>query len=329
MAKQTGQKIKLLYLRSLLLEHTDESHILTMDDILYALKELGVSAERKGIYNDLQVLREYGMDVRQRGRRGGYYLANRDFSLAELKLLVDAVQSSRFITQRKSQELIHKVEALASNPQAYQLQRQVYVLGRAKTVNENIYRNIDTLHSAINDEKQVSFRYFEWCVDLNSHRHVVKRYRHGGKMYHISPWALMWDHENYYMIGYDKEAGISKHYRVDKMDCLRVTEQPREGGEYFENFDLAVYARKTFGMFHGHDQWVRLRCENRFIGVLHDRFGDELLLAPCDEAHFYAGVNVAVSPQFYAWVFGLGGAVQIAGPPEVVGEFQQLLKKFL
>ncbi len=329
MAKHPNQKLKLLYLQQLLLTQTDENHWLTMDEILHHLKQAGIHAERKSIYGDIQALRDFGLDILQRrGRNGGYYLASRDFEVAELKLLVDAIQSSRFITHRKSSELIRKIESLASQPQASLLQRQVYVFGRAKTVNESIYHNIDSLHEAITSGKQIKFRYFEWRADFTTHRHMIKQYRRGGKLYQISPWSLMWDHENYYLIGFDAEAGMIKHYRVDKMEQLELTGLQREGRALFERFDLAAYARKTFNMFHGNERWIRLRCENRFAGVLHDRFGEALSLSPCDETHFYAGINVAVSPQFFAWVFGLGGAVQIVDPQEAVAEFQELLKRF-
>lgn len=330
MSRQSGQKLKLLYLQKLLFEQTDTSHWVSMEYILSYLEQNGIKAERKSIYTDMQLLRTFGLDIMQRkGKTGGYYLASRPFETAELKLLVDAIQSSRFITHRKSRELIRKLEGLTSQPQASGLQRQVYVAGRTKTLNESIYHNIDTLHQAISAGNQITFRYFEWRIEFLTHRHIFKQYRHGGRPYQISPWALMWDDENYYMIGFDKAAGLVKHYRVDKMEDIMVTELPREGKELFEGFDLASYARRTFGMFRGREQQVSLRCENRFAGVLHDRFGDDIDLSPCDDAHFYADVRVAVSPQFFAWVFGLGGAVQIAAPETVVKEFQNSLKKFL
>lgn len=330
MPKHPNQKLKLLYLQKLLFERTDEEHRLSMEEILSALSGVDISAERKSIYDDMQALRSFGLDVmQQKGKNGGYYLASREFELAELKLLVDAIQSSRFITHRKSNELIRKVESLASQPQARALQRQVYVTGRTKALNESIYYNIDTLHAAISANKQIRFLYFEWQIDFNGHDHIRKNYRRGGAVYPVSPWALMWDDENYYLVGYDQTAGEVRHYRVDKMERIEITDLPREGRRFFEGFDMASYARKTFGMFSGREQRIRLRCENRFAGVMHDRFGGEMSVSPCDEGHFYAGVNVAVSPQFFAWVFGLGGAVEITEPREVVKEYQALLKKSL
>ncbi len=329
MAKQARQKLKLLYLQKLLLEQTDEQNWVTMESILTYLEQHGIKAERKSIYDDMQTLQSYGMDIRQhRGKNGGYYIGSRTFETAELKLLVDAIQSSRFITHRKSRELIRKLESLTSRRQAAALQRQVYVAGRSKTLNESSYSNIDTLHQAISEEKQIVFRYFEWKLDLDSHQHIVKSYRRGGGSYQISPWALIWDDENYYLVGFDAAAQLVKHYRVDKMESIEIAELPREGAEAFEGFDLAAYTKKFFGMFHGDEQRVRLRCENRFVGVMHDRFGDDVSFFPCDEGHFYANINVTVSPQFFGWVFGLGGSVQIDGPQNVVEESQNLLKKF-
>lgn len=330
MAKQARQKLKLLYLQRLLMERTDEQNCVTMEEILSYLEQHDIKAERKSIYDDVQALRTYGMDIRQhRGKSGGYYLASRTFEVAELKLLVDAIQSSRFITHRKSRELIRKLESLTSKPQAAALERQVYVTGRTKTLNEAIYHNVDTLHQAISEDKQICFRYFEWQIGFLTHQHIFKSYRRGGQPYQISPWALMWDDENYYMVGFDADAGLVKHYRVDKMESLEITGLAREGKEFFEDFDLTDYTRRTFGMFHGHEQRVRLRCENRFAGVMHDRFGDDIIFAPCDGGHFYAEVNVAVSPQFFGWIFGLDGAVQITWPQEIIKESQNLIKKFL
>lgn len=330
MAGQANQKLKLLYLRKILLEHTDEDHFLTMEEILSLLEKEGIHAERKSIYGDIQTLQEFGMNIqKKRGKTRGYYLASREFEIAELKLLVDAVQSSRFITHGKSRELIHKVESLTSRQQAGLLQRQVYVMGRVKTINESIYRNIDILHEAISAGNQIKFHYFEWRIDFSTHRHFVKSFRRGGQFYQVSPWALLWDHENYYLIAYDQETNRAKHYRVDKIEDLRILSAQREGNHLFENFNLAEYARKTFGMFHGDEQWVRMKCENRFIGALFDHFGEELSLTPFDEEYFMAGAKVAVSPQFFAWVFGLGGAVKIIDPPNVVQDFQKMLEKFL
>lgn len=329
MAKNPNQKLKLLYLYQILLRKTDEDHKLSMDELLRALAQCGIDAERKSIYSDIAALQDFGLDVMlQRGPGGGYYVASRDFELPELKLLVDAIQCSRFITEKKSDELIRKIESLASEPQARALQRQVYIADRMKTINESIYYNIDTLHTAISSGVQIAFQYFEWALDFSSQQKIQKRYRRDGALYQVSPWALTWDDENYYLIAYEQTSDSIRHYRVDKMEHIALTEQPREGQCLFhDRFNLADYSRKVFGMFSGEEKNVRLRCENRFIGVLRDRFGTDLMVQPLDETHFAVNVTVAVSPQFFSWVFGLGGGVQITEPQAVRDQFQQQLKQ--
>lgn len=330
MAKNPNQKLKLLYLYQILLQKTDEEHKLGMEDLLAALARCGIEAERKSIYSDIAALQDFGLDVMlQRGPGGGYYVASRDFELAELKLLVDAIQCSRFITEKKSNELIKKIESLASEAQARALQRQVYVSDRIKTINESIYYNIDTLHSAISAGVQITFQYFEWMLDFTSEQRIQKRYRKGGALYQVSPWALTWDDENYYMIAYDGASDSIRHYRVDKMEHISLTENRREGQQLFHDLNIASYSRKMFGMFSGEEKNVRLRCENRFIGVIRDRFGADLMVRYLDEDHFSVQVSVAVSPQFFSWVFGLGGAVQIMEPTDVRAAFQQQLRDMI
>lgn len=331
MPKSPNQKLKLLYLYQILLQKTDEDHKISMEEILQALARCGVEAERKSIYSDIAALQDFGLDIMlQRGPGGGYYVASRDFELPELKLLVDAIQCSRFITQKKSDELIHKIESLTSEPQARILQRQVYIADRIKTMNESIYYNIDALHSAISAGVQITFQYFEWSLNFDAKDKIQKRYRHNGARYQVSPWALTWDDENYYMIAYEPISDSIRHYRVDKMEHIALTELQRQGKQLFrDRFNPADYSRKVFGMFSGEEKVVRLRCENRFIGVLRDRFGAELMVQPLDEGYFAVNVTVAVSPQFFSWVFGLGGGVQILEPHDVRQQFQQQLKQLI
>ena len=250
----------------------------------------------------------------------GYYLTGRDFELAELKLLVDAVQSSRFITQKKSDALIKKIEKLTDRHEARQLQRQVVVADRIKTMNESIYYNVDKLHTAISEDRQIIFRYFEWTVSKEI------RLKKDGENYHVSPWALTWDNENYYLIGYDMDAGILKHFRVDRMLHIGILNIRREGREEFSRFDLARYTRQTFGMFGGNEQMVRLRFHNKYVGVVIDRFGKNVPLRPDGDDHFIARINVAVSEQFYGWLTGLGRDAQILSPEAVVKEYKDLLE---
>ena len=327
MPKNPNQKLKLLYLYQILMQKTDEEHKLTTDELIAALSRCGIEAERKSIYSDIAALQDFGLDVNlQRGRGGGYFVASREFELPELKLLVDAIQCSRFITEKKSNELVKKLESLASEPQARALQRQVYVSDRVKTINESIYYNIDTLHSAISAGVQITFQYFEWALDFSAQQRIQKRYRRDGARYQVSPWALTWDDENYYMVAYEAASDAIRHYRVDKMEHIELTDLRREGQRLFhDQFNIASYARKVFGMFSGEEKSVLLHCENRFIGVIRDRFGSDLMVHKLDEEHFSVHVTVAVSPQFFSWIFGLGGAVRIAGPAEVREAFQQQL----
>jgi predicted DNA-binding transcriptional regulator YafY len=314
MAKGTNQKLKLLYLMRILLEKTDESHSITMPEILSSLEKYDVTAERKSIYDDLEALRVFGMDIigEQRNKTYYYRVGKRDFELAELKLLVDAVQSSKFITAKKSNELIKKLENLASKYEASQLQRQVYVAGRIKTMNESIYYNVDMIHSAIGANVKIKFQYYQWNVDKKM------ELRKNGELYIVSPWALSWDNENYYLIGFDCETGIIKHYRVDKMLKIELTEKKRAGKELFEAFDVAVYSGKMFGMYDGDIQTVKLECENRLAGVVIDRFGKDVQMMRVYSNHFISYINVAVSQQFLAWVIGLGRGAKVIGPERVV-----------
>ena len=321
MPKSSNQKLKLLYLMQMLLERSDENHPLTVQDMIDELSQHDISAERKSIYADLEALQLFGLDiVRSKGKSTGYYIASRDFELPELKLLVDSVQSSKFITHKKTLSLIKKIEGLASVYDAQLLQRQVYVRNRVKSMNESVYYNVDEISGAISRDRAIRFNYFEF--DVNKQR----RYRHDGKVYEISPFALMWDDENYYMLGYDPEAEKLKHYRVDKMTNIESAETERSGKELFAGMDMSSYSKQVFGMFTGSEQTVKLRFENRLAGAVIDRFGKEVMLIPDGNEHFTVSADIAVSPQFYAWVFGFGTAVEILSPDSARHELAQLAK---
>ena len=319
MPKTVNQKLKILYIMKLLLERTDEEHPLSMQQLLSELEAKGVAAERKSVYDDLETLRLYGLDVQvSRAKVIGYYVADRAFELPELKLLVDAVQSSKFITYKKSTELIQKIESLASSHQARQLQRQVFVANRIKTMNESIYYTVDAIHAAINADQKILFKYYEW--DENKQ----KRLRHNGASYLVSPWALTWDDDNYYMIAYDSAAEKIKHYRVDKMLRLAVSDEKREGQNAFKNFDMGVYSKKVFGMYGGRDEQVTLRCKNHMAGIILDRFGHDVPLYKIDDAQFETTVRVEVSPLFLTWLMNFGTDIKITKPQCVIDELQAL-----
>ena len=322
MAKGENQKLKMLYLARIFAEQTDDEHGLTMAEIIQKLDACGVSADRKTLYLDFEELRRFGLDIlsEQRGRNTYYSLGAREFELPELKLLVDSVQAAKFITDKKSRELIRKLEGLVSVHQARQLHRQVLIAGRVKTMNESIYYNIDKLHAAINGDAQIRFQYFQWNVEKQM------TLRHGGKWYQVSPWALTWDDENYYLVAYDAADDQIRHYRVDKMLRIRLADEPRLGRERFKAFDMPRYARSLFGMFSGDLASVTLEAENRLAGVLIDRFGKDIPIVSVDAEHFETSVDVVVSPQFFGWIMALGDGVRITAPTPVVRRMREMLR---
>lgn len=324
MAKSFNQKQKLLYILDALKEKSDENHVLNVNYILNLLERNGINAERKSIYDDIETLNNYGYDiVLKRGRNGGYYLSNREFETAELKLLVDAVQSSKFITDKKSRKLISKLEGLTNEYESKELQRQVVVKNRIKAMNESIFYNIDEIHTAISHNVKINFNYYEWTVTKET------KLRRNGKTYEISPWVLLWDDENYYLIGYDDETEIIKHYRVDKMLNLNITGSLREGKEVFDKFDIAGYANQTFGMYGGKCESVRLICDNELAGVIIDRFGKDAGIYRNDDNTFCVNVNVQVSKQFFGWITGLGNGVKIDSPQNVANEYKEFIKEII
>ena len=298
MAKVNNHKMALLYMMRELLLKTDEEHVLNATDLIRTLENMDLEADRRTIYSNVD-------------------------ELPELKLLVDSVQSSKFITEKKSRELIGKLMRLTNEQKARQLNRAVFIRNRMKTGNESVYYNVDALHEAMNLNRQIEFKYGEW----NTGKKLVEK--KGGRKYLVSPWALTWDDENYYLIAFDEAAGIIKHYRVDKMMKIDLTERERVGQEAFQDFDLAAFSKKTFGMFGGPDADVVLRCRNELAGVIIDRFGTEISIVPEDGGYFHVHVTVAVSPQFYGWVTGIGAGIEISSPREVRSGYREYLQGIL
>lgn len=323
MARSSFQKAKLLYVMDDLLKQSDEAHPVTVAQLVENLNRRGISAERKSIYDDLETLRSFGLDIVRSGagRNSGYYVASRAFELPELKLLVDSVQSSKFITHKKTLSLIRKIEGLTSVHEAQQLQRQLYVKNRIKTMNESIYYNVDELHRGIAERRKIRFHYFEYTVAKD------RRFRRDGAWYVLSPYALSWDDENYYLVAYDSGEDRIKHFRVDKMTDIQVTDQPRDGEAVYAALDMGVYARKTFGMFAGEETTVRLRFETALVGPVLDRLGLDVMLVPDGEEHFTVRTEVAVSPQFFAWVLGFGDRAELLEPEPVVEELRTYLRR--
>ncbi|MCR5212881.1 MAG: WYL domain-containing protein [Eubacterium sp.] len=325
MPRGAKQKQKLLYLSKIFLEETDEDHPLTMPEIIAKLNGYGIEADRKSLYNDIDVLQEFGIEImkERNGSVTDYYCGSREFEVAELKFLVDAIQSSKFLTENKTKELIKKLGSLVSNYDAKFLERRVLVSGRIKNMDGTIYYVIDTLHTAISKGKKIRFKYFGW--DINGE----KKYRNSGDYYIISPWALYWDNENYYLIAYDSKAQKIKHFRVDKIDDYEILDEVREGKKEFEAIDKSQYTRKLFHMFDGEEQHVTLKCTNAMSNVIVDQFGKDVRMKPIkgDEEHFLVNVDVVVSPQFFGWIFGLGGNVIITQPESVKKQMQEQLIK--
>ena len=320
MAERKGenQKLKMLYIVDLFSRETDDTHKLTMPEIIAKLAANGVNADRKTLYQDFEELRRYGLDIisEKEGRNYYYYLGSRDFELPELKLLVDSVQSAKFITDKKSGQLIKKLESLVSKYEGSQLHRQVLIAGRVKTMNESIYYNVDKIHSAIGADKQIRFKYFDW----NLKKEMEPRY--GGMWYQLSPWALMWDDEKYYLVAYDEKHETIIHYRVDKMTRIEILDEKREGHESFRKFNIAHYTNTLFGMYAGDETKVTIEAENRLVSVFIDRFGKDIIIAPIDDGHFRTTVTVAVSKQFFGWIMAIDGDVRIVAPDSVVRQIK-------
>ena len=317
MAKSSNQKTKLLHLYQILLRQTDEDHPITVAQIIQELGKYGIKAERKSIYDDLESLRQFGLDVQcRKGKTAGWFVGERDFQLPELKLLMDAVQSSRFITQKKSDALIRKLEGLASVHQARQLQRQVYVSGRIKLMNESIYYNVDKLHTAVSGQRAITFKYFDYDLERK------KVFRREGRRYTVSPYGLIWNNENYYLVAFDSKAADFRHFRVDNMTDISVTDLLRDGREYYDKIDMAHYRSAHFGMFSGEEVSVALLCRNELIGVIIDRFGTDIPIIPKDSGYFTTHINVVVSQQFIGWLVGIGEGITVLSPDSVLQRLQ-------
>lgn len=321
--KGENQKLKMLYLVKIFSEETDDNHALTMPEIVRKLDEYDVKADRKTLYQDFEELRRFGLDIiaEHEGRSHYYYLGSRDFELPELKLLVDSVQSAKFITDKKSDQLIKKLESLVSRHEGSKLHRQVLISGRVKTMNESIYYNVDKIHEAIGTNRQIRFKYFDWNLEKEM------QLRYDGKWYTLSPWALMWDDEKYYLVAYDAKHETIIHYRVDKMTSIEIADEKREGHDAFKEFNIAHYTNTLFGMYAGDETKVTLEAENKMINVLIDRFGKDLIIAPISDTHFKTTVTVAVSGQFFGWIMGIDGDIKIVAPGSVVEEMKEHIER--
>ncbi len=320
MPRSDNQKRKPLYILKLLIQQSDEKHPVSMPEIIEYLDRQGISAERKSVYSDLRMLEELGYDIiYQRGRTdGGYYLASREFELAELKLLVDAVLASKFITAKKTKELIEKLGHLASVNEAGQLRRQVYV-DRIKNDNESIYYTVDEIHTALQENRQISFTYYNWGIDKQLHA------RRDGKSYVVSPYYLIWKGEYYYLVAFDSGQRMTRYYRVDKIKELKLLDAGREGMEITGRENPVLIAERDFSMYAGREEVVTMEFSRDMLGVIIDRFGKDITIRPADDDLFSTHVTVSVSPQFFGWLTGLSGKVRLKGPADVRQEYLDYL----
>lgn len=314
MPKNENQKLKLFRLLEILMLRTDEEHGIDMSGIISALSEYGISAERKSIYNDLECLSNLGFEViKMEGTKPTCYtLAGRYFETAELKMLVDATEAAKFIPQKKCREIVKKLELFAGPKGARDLARRVFVDDRAES--KSVMYAVDAIHSAINSSRAISFKYFKYNVEKK------KEYHRTGDFYSVSPLSLVWNDENYYLIGYDEDEGLIKNFRVDKMEDVRIAKEARSHAALSLKVDPGSYTRKVFGMYGGKEELVTLECKNYLAGVIIDRFGKNVLFESKGDT-FLVRLRITVSPNFFAWVAGFGKDAKILFPSDIRDAF--------
>lgn len=319
MPKSDNQKLKILYILDYLEKNSHEAYPVRAADLIAYLDTHGIRCDRKTVYSDIAALQDYGVDIISLpGKNGGYYIASRNFELPELKLLIDAVLSSRYLTEKKSRELIEKLCMQCNEQDAKLMRRNVLVSGRVKSMNESIYYNVDAIQEAIAQNRQITFRYFDW--DFGGRR----RYRE--KVYEASPYGLCQDNENCYLLALSQRHGITS-YRVDRMTEITITAQRREPCPELTGKALNEHASRLFQMYSGDAVDVKLRFHNSLINVVVDRFGKDTMLIPDGEDFFNFTVRVAVSPMFLSWVVGFGNKAKILYPQSVVDACRALCQE--
>ncbi len=314
-----GQKLKIINEYQILMEESDEKHQINAVEMTRRLKKRGIPAERKGVYMDMNTLMDAGIDVVKGDK--GYYIASRVFELAELKLLVDAVGASKFISQRRTKDLVEKITTLAGVDDATQLQRQVVVPEKATTANEKIFYTIDVIYQCLDNDKKMSFKYQEWTLTKEM------KPRHGGKVYVVSPAFLIRNDENYYLVAFDDDNKEIRHYRVDKMVSAEMLDENRDGAQERKALNPQEYARLHVSMFAGQERSLTIRFAKHLIGVVIDKFGSDIDIRPDGDSHVKARINVAVSPQLYGWLVGIGASISF--PAEEADKFKAYLKKMM
>jgi len=315
----TGKE-RLIELLKLLYTVTDEDHQMSTAEIVTHFAEQGVPTDRSTVKADIDVLNNCGIEIlATKATQLRYYFSDRQFELAELKLLVDAVESSKFITAKKSDILVKKLMTLAGENSAKELERHLYTAGRIKPENESIFYAVDIIHRAINSGKQIAFVYYEYATDKT----LVPK--HDGEPYIFSPYAMLYNEDKYYVLGYCEHHGKIITFRVDRMKAPDILDKcivPRP-----ENFDPVDYTVNIFSMYDGETCNVTLLCRNELMNYVIDRFGDDVRTEITDEEHFVAAVEVSVSQTFFAWVFQFAGGIRITGPFVVKEQYRQMLEK--
>ncbi len=297
-------RLRILLVMEVLVERTDQDHGVTMHDILEWLAHNEISGERKSVYEDIHALQDYGLNIEFNKEDKTYRMVERQMELAELKLLVDAVHASKFITKSRTKQIIDHLTEYASAYQRQSLKREVYTEKPKSSVPSGYY-GMDTLHEAMGSDRQVTFQYAGWNLEKKL------ELRHGGARYRVSPWLMVWENENYYLVAYDAELGKMKHFRIDKMSNVELEQERREGKDVFAKMDALTYSTSHFGMYGGEVRRVKIRFDNELIGVALDRFGKEIQIMKSDDTHFLVNVEVAVTSQFFGWIFALGAGVTI------------------
>ena len=317
-------KLKLVYLMRMLEEETDEESGLAMPQIIERLEALGVPAERKSIYRDIAALRDAGVEIRMLPKRPvEYALVRSELGIDDVMMLIDIVQSSRFITERKSNALVKSLKRLVSERERTMRDKRVHVRGRVKSQSESIFHSVDVIHEALQRKRKIRFLYFSYGTDLR------RSARHEGKRYELTPVRVVFSDGNYYLAAYDDEAGMVKTYRVDRMELLQVSDAPATRCAAIANYDYEDFAYQSFSMFHGEPMRVTLHVEAELMDVIVDRFGRdvEVLRRAPDFADIL--VNVRKSPQFFGWGAGLNGGVTIAAPKRLAAEYRDWLKSLM
>ncbi len=322
MPKSDNQKLKILYILDYLEKNSHEGHPVRASELISMLEHRhNILCERKTIYSDIAALQEYGVDIiSMPGKNGGYFIGTRNFELSELKLLIDAVQSSRYLTEKKTRELIEKLCRQCNEHDARLMRRHVMVSGRVKSMNETIYYSVDAIQEAIAENKQIAFRYFDWGMDGK------RVYR--SKDYEASPYGLCQDNENCYLLAHSARHGITS-YRLDRMSDIRLLKIDRTPCPELTGKALHEHANQLFQMFAGDAVTVKLRFHRELCNVVVDRFGRDTMLIPDGPEHFTFTVKVAVSPMFLSWVIGFGKMAQILYPQSVIDQCRQLCEEAL